>query len=235
MILRQSGAGEPRTEGSVAAKASEADIAAVVVDYLIVHGYDVYQEVELTPQGIRADIVARRGPELTIIETKTNASLTVLYQAMERRTFAHRIYVAIERPAHAFEKLCSELGIGLYRVYVGSGKPWDPPRVTEQVESQRWKSRPLNLASRLRPEHKTSALAGSPTGGHWSRWRETCAVLTRLAITEPGIDLREALKQSGHHYASLRGAVASMASHVRSGRVPGVKLDHGALYPTDVP
>lgn len=215
------------------AKPTEAQIAAVVVDYLTAHGYDVYQEVELRSQGIRADIVAKRGPELTIVETKTSASLAVLYQAMERRRFAHRVFVATERPPREFEKLCRELGIGLFRVYVGTGQPWDLPRVTEQVESRRWNSRPLKLASVLRSEHKTNALAGSPTGGHWSRWRETCAALTRIAVTTPGIDLREALKLIGHHYASLRGAVTTMAEHVRDGRLPGVRLDRGALYPTE--
>jgi hypothetical protein len=156
---------------------------------------------------------------------------------MERRRFAHRVYVAVPGMAPEFRSLCAELGVGLYRVSVtpARGQEWNPSKCTELVSSRRWNSRPLKLAALLRPEHKTSALAGSQTGGHWSRWRETCAALTRIAVTTPGIDLREALKLSGHHYASLRGAVTTMAKHVRGGRLPGVRLDRGALYPVVSP
>jgi hypothetical protein len=211
---------------------TEAEVAAVVVDHFAALGYDVYAEVELRAQGIRADIVAKRGPELTIVETKTGASLAVLYQAMERRRFAHRVYVAVPSPAAAFQELCTELGVGLLHVHVGTGNHWDHPRVVERAPSQRWSSKPLRLAQRLRPEHKTAAAAGSTTGGHWSRWRETCASVAKLAIAEPGVDLRDALKRAGHHYASLRGAVSTMAQHVRGGRVDGVELRGGALWPT---
>lgn len=212
---------------------SEAEVAAVVVDYMTALGYDVFQEVELRAQGIRADIVAKRGPELTIVETKTSASLALVYQAMERRRLAHRIYVAVPVTAGALVEVCADLGIGVLRVRMPYGG--DPGRVSEAVPSRRWNTRPLKLAARLRPEHKTSAAAGSQTGGHWSRWRETCAQLARIAAAHPGIELRAALNQAGHHYASLRGAVSTMAGHLREGRVAGVELRGGKLWPSVAP
>ncbi len=213
---------------------SEADLAAVVVSWLSAAGYDLYQEVELSAGGIRADIVARRGPELTIVETKTATSLAVLYQAMERRRFAHRVYVAVPsyRARDAFSDLCRELGIGLYAVKIGSNDTWDADRVAEVVASRRWASKPLALASRLRPEHKTSALAGSQTGGHWSRWRDTCAQLARVVAAEPGITLKDAMALTRHHYSSGRSALSAMASHIREGRVVGIRFEAGGLVTT---
>jgi hypothetical protein len=219
-----------------ARKYTEAEVAAVVVGYLDARGYDVYQEVELRAGGIRADIVAKLGPEITIVETKTSASLALLYQAMERRRFAHRIYIAVPVPAHDMIQVCEELGIGVLRVRINPEheQRWNPTRCDEELVSRRWNTRPVKLADRLRPEHKTSAAAGSQTGGHWSRWRDTCAQIERLARAQPGISLREAIAQVQHHYASRRGAVSTMGTHIRLGRVAGVKIEGGALWPLEV-
>jgi hypothetical protein len=67
---------------------SEADLAAVVVAWLEVLGGDVYQEVELLPRGIRADIVAKVHAELWIIEVKTSVSLALIeYRTLENRNY----------------------------------------------------------------------------------------------------------------------------------------------------
>lgn len=213
----------------MSARYTEAEVAAAVVEYLQAQGYDVYQEVELIERGIRADIVARRGPELTIVETKTSASLVLLSQAMERRRFAHRVYIAIPVVSRDMVEVCGDLGIGVMRVRMGY--PNESPEVSEQVTSRRWNTRPMKLASKLRPEHKTACQAGSPTGGHWSRWRDTCARLAALVGRKPGLDLKQALQASTHHYSSLRCAASTMAGHIREGRVAGVVLKDGALWP----
>lgn len=215
---------------------SEAEVAAVVVAWLDARGYDVYQEVELAPGGIRADIVAKRGPELTIVETKTSASLALLQQALERRRFAHRVYVAMPIPSRALVDLCTELGVGVLRVRVGPEheQRWNPDRCDEEATSRRWNTRPVKLAARLRPEHKTACAAGSPTGGHWSRWRETCAQLAAVVARTPGLKIRDAVQATPHHYCSGRVAASTMAGHVREGRVPGVVIRDGALWPAEV-
>lgn len=220
------------------AQVSEAELAAVVVRWLDALGYEVFQEVELRNGGIRADIVARRGPELTIVETKTTASLALLYQTMERRRFAHRVYagIGLGRGARAYAELCTELGIGLLEIGLGTaGSDWDVERVEELAPSRRWNSRPLKLASRLRPEHKTSAAAGSPAGGHFSRWRDTCAQLERVAAQHPGIALKAALAQVTHHYSSARVAASSLAGQIRAGALPGIRIDAGRLWPVAAP
>lgn len=221
--------------------ASEADLARVVVEWLTFRGFDVYQEVELVARGIRADIVARRGPELTIVETKTSASLALVAQAMERRRFAHRVYLAAPSVRGVVE-LCDELGIGALAVHVGdeSTYAWrgetpfaNPSSVDEIVQSRRWNTRPLKLASKLRPEHKTACAAGSPTGGHWSRWRDTCAQLARVVADEPGMSAACAIAKTRHHYASAKSARASLLRDIERGVIPGVRVEAGLLYPNN--
>jgi hypothetical protein len=213
---------------------SEVDLAAVVVEWLEVLGADVYQEVELLPRGIRADIVARVRAELWIIEVKTSVSLALIEQAMERRRFAHRVFIAAPTGrALAGQNVCAELGIGLLDVYVGGGSTYNPSRVKEVCPSRRWNSRPVKLASRLRPEHKTHAKAGEPSGGHWTRFNGTCEELLQIvrAAGSEGIALKEAISTK-HHYSSLAGARSSLASWIRDGRMPCVRLEGGRLFVT---
>ncbi len=211
---------------------SEADLAAVVVAWLEMLGADVFQEVELVPRGIRADIVARVRSEIWIIETKTSVSLALIEQAMERRRFAHRVFIAAPTGrARAGHSVCAELGIGLLDVYIGSS--YEPVRVREVCTSRRWNSRPVKLADKLRPEHKTACAAGSPTGGHWSPFRATCEQLTRTVrdAGPEGLTIKEAIA-SRHHYASLAGARSSLAKWIQEGRMPGVRLEYGRLFAT---
>lgn len=218
---------------------SEAGLARVVVEWLTFRGFDVFQEVELVARGIRADIVARRGPELTIVETKTSASLALLGQVMDRRRFAHRVYAACPFARDPFPALCEAVGVGLLRVHVGDESTWgsdprtytNPSRVDEHVAPRRWNRRPVALAAKLRPEHRTACAAGSPTGGHWSRWRDTCAQLAAVVAAEPGIALREAIARIQHHYASRKSARGSLARDIERGIVPGVRIVRGALWP----
>jgi hypothetical protein len=141
--------------------------------------------------------------------------------------------------------VCGELGIGALSVHVGSASTYtpsrgaepvlcDPPRVVEVCSSRRWNSRPLKLAAKLRPEHKTACAAGSPTGGHWSAWRQTCAQLAAVVAAEPGITLRLALgpDKMRHHYASNSSARSSLLRDITAGHLPGVRIgEGGALWP----
>jgi hypothetical protein len=247
-------------------KTTEADLARVVVEWMTYRGFDVYQEVELVARGIRADIVARRGPELTIVETKTSASLALVAQVMERRRFAHRVYIAAPS-VRSVIPICEEVGIGALSVHVGdeSTYAWNAPafRVThawndpafsltgtghpvhnpvyinpsevrEHVPSRRWNSRPLKLAAMLRPEHKTACSAGSPTGGHWSRWRDTCAQLARVVAADPGMRVAYAITKIRHHYVSAKSARSSLLRDIERGVIPGVRVENGLLWPVAV-
>lgn len=214
----------------------ECAIAEVVIAWLENAGADVYQEVECA--GGVADIVARVGAELWIVETKSAISLGVLYQAMERRRDAHRVYVAAPRTRNVrdFEWLCRELGIGLLTVEQADQVCGIDPRVTELCASNRWNRRPVRLAASLTPGHKTHAKAGSVGGGgRWTPFRATCEALAGFVRANPGTTLKAAIAGIKHHYRSPSSARSSMRTWVERGRVPGIRVEtkHGAilLYP----
>jgi hypothetical protein len=216
---------------------TEEEVASVVISWLEAMGADVYQEVELYRQGPRADIVARVLSELWIVETKTSMSLALIEQAMERRRFAHRVYIAApSQRSRAGAGLCAELGIGVISVVVGDATARDyysEPNVTMRTQSRRWNSRPLALSKKLEPEHKTHARAGSTTGGHWSPFRRTIERLAVEVAAHPGIALKDAVSGIEHHYRSNAGARTSLAAWIREGKVPGVEIRDGKLWPAD--
>ncbi len=210
---------------------TEADLAAVVVAWLQDSGAAVYQEVEVA--GGVADIVARVGAELWIIETKLHLSIALLVQAMERRRHAHRVYCAgpYTRTLRDFAGVCREVGVGLLEVSVDS---YDGKRVREMAPAPRWNTRPVALAAKLRPEHQTHAAAGT-NGGRWTPFRDTCEQLRRIVAAEPGVSLRDAVDHIRDHYSSKAAARSSLATWIATGKVPGVMTVEGALWPTEAP
>ena len=223
-------------------KPSEQDVAGIVVAWLETLGADVYQEV--TIRGGVADIVAHVRAEIWIVEVKTSLSLALLCQAYERRRLAHRVLVAApySRNTRDVARLCDEIGIGLLSVYAGepgweqSRYDYGAPKVDEIVASRRWNRRPVELAKRLQPEHKTHAKAGAVgAAGRWTPWRKTCEQLARVVRAQPGITLKAAVDAIDHHYASKSSARSSLAAWAAEGKIEGVRLDHAdalRLYPT---
>src|SRR5687767_1484846 len=95
------------------AEVTEQQVGAVVVAWLEALGADVYQEVECA--GGVADVVARRGAELWVVEVKTSFSIALLFQAMDRRRTAHRVFIAApySKNIRDVTAVCEELGIGV--------------------------------------------------------------------------------------------------------------------------
>lgn len=217
---------------------SEAQLAAVVVRWLESLGADVYAEVE--HKGSIADIVSVRGPEVTVIETKTSWSLALVAQAMEWRRHAHRVYMAGPHSKTTWQvrRLAQELGIGMLEV--GMGDPdseyrHEQPHVHELVASRRWNSKPVALRALLRPEHKTAAPAGHAGGGRWTPYRDTCAQILAIVTADPGISVRDCIARTRHHYATPASARGAIAKWVLAGRVPGVRIEHEGRTPRLLP
>jgi hypothetical protein len=218
-------------------KSSEQSIAAIIVAYLEHLNADVYQEVQVS--GGVADIVARVGVELWIVEVKTSLSLSLVAQAMDRRRLAHRVFVAAPhtRTLREILPILEAVGIGMFEVTPGcdAGAMSTAPRVRERLRSQRWNNRPVALAKDLSPEHKTHAKAGAVGGGgRWTPFRGTCEALARVVAAEPGITLKAAIAKTKHHYSSNSSAIGSLAHWCENGKVDGVRVErshgtHGAL------
>src|SRR6185295_4535729 len=90
---RRSNSREQSLKNSVP-KPTEADLARYIVGYFQNLQWEVYQEVQLSTQGSRADIVVTQGKLVGICECKQSLGLPVLEQAYEWKPYAHFVWVA---------------------------------------------------------------------------------------------------------------------------------------------
>ena len=98
----------------------EADLYPPVKAYLQARGYDVKGEVGA------ADIVARRGADLLVIELKRAFSLTLLQQAVDRLALTDLVYVAVPAEGRAKTlaanvRLARRIGLGVMTVRLRDG------------------------------------------------------------------------------------------------------------------
>lgn len=217
-------------------KAREQDVAAVVVAWLESCGHDVYQEVEC--RGGVADIVTLAGPrrEVSVVEVKTGWSLDLLEQCAARRRVAHRVWAAVPRSKADHSVLFHKFGIGV--LLVSPADKYSPASVGVRCEAERVSSdrrHGEDLRNRLRPEHKTHAKAGAiGAGGRYTPFAATCRALREVVEDAPGITIKDAIKATKHHYASVASAISSLRKLIDDGVVEGVRLREGRLYPAVV-
>ncbi len=242
---------------------SEAEMAARLVAWLEHSGYDVYQEVEYLA-GI-ADVVAVKNKQILVVECKLQFSFHVVEQASNWKTYAD--FVAVGLPSYYWGdssyrsrrnasyppgwsygfRSCFRDNIGVMligkeqamadAVYMPHGLP---PR-THVVDAAPMVALPSSARERflgiLRPEHKTYAKAGSPTGRRWSPFKETCENLRKYVVEHPGCSIKDAAMVVKHHYKKSSTFVRCMPVLIQKGAVPGVKAtsDHHLsafkLYP----
>ena len=119
----------------------ETEMYEPVKKMLLKMGYTVRSEVK------DCDIVAVKDDEMLVVEMKKSFNITVVYQAMDRRSITPNVYVAIPRPSSLREKntrmmmrLLTELGIGLITVGNNSLRSvdiWLEPNPVKKVNSRR--------------------------------------------------------------------------------------------------
>lgn len=212
-------------------------MARPVVEWYKSRGFHVYQEVPVKGQQGTADIVAVKGPFVTVIETKVTMSLALLGQARRWIGQAHSVTVAVPWHVRGSSQdgavfVCGALGVGLlYVSRVGA--------VREMVSPDFFKkARPGSILESLRPEQADGSIpAGSAGGSAWTAWKVTVRDLGDLVQRNPGIGLKQAVGMIKHHYPSDYAARRSLAKHALFGRVPGVRAEEVArskdvrLYP----
>lgn len=207
---------------------SEADLARYIVGYFQNLQWEVYQEVQLSTQGSRADIVVTQGKLVGICECKQSLGLPVLEQAYEWKPYAHFVWVATwykSRTGRLIHRIVEDYGFGHLQHTSYSPECNSTQEKTKPVFLRRPPNLEL-LTQKLRPEHKSGfAEAGGNTGGHFTPFRETCLNLRKVAQDKPGIPLREALGEFKHHYSSVKSAVAHLPQWIEAGKVPGLRLE----------
>jgi hypothetical protein len=223
----------------------EQKYAQAVVEWLTAGGWAVYQEV-VTPCG-RCDIVATKGPIRWAIEVKTSLNLAVLDQARQNVAYFHHSSIAVPAPARNLfstprtwelaHDYAQRIGFGVIRIVLPLA---DAPRNSSRRETvvkqdilPRLNRRPGTV--HLHEEQKTWCAAGSSGGGHFTQFQQTVYRLSEYVRRNPGATLKDAIKGTDHHYASVPSAVGALSRMIRGGIIDSLRLDQGKLYPVLAP
>lgn len=214
----------------------EERMATVVVTELQRQGYAVYQEVSTGYGGKRADIVARLGPIVTVVECKASLSLRLLDQLLGWRGQAHHIigaYQAGRGRNTAVSEFCRHQGFGLWFAGVEGIEEVLAPRFNRTAHIAH------TVACLSEAQRSGQYAAAGSKGAYFTPFRRTTDLLRSAVRDTPGITLREALGSIAHHYANARSGMSSLPDLIRKGLVPGVRLEPEGrvlrLFPVDAP
>ncbi len=212
---------------------SEKDLAKVVVKWLTVQHWEVWQEVRFGRGGPVHDIVALRGRCLWIIECKKTLGWDVLAQAW--RANANLISVATphapflgtyrtNNKGRFLERVCRDYGIGILFVSPDQLQNVDNPDlepgdeyfwdklVEEQVRPKfRRNLGPNRYRDLLETIPKAFAQAGTKDGKYWTPYKETMDNVRQIIEKFPGCDAaRIQIELKGkHHYSGEPTGVRS--------------------------
>lgn len=209
----------------------ERAIASAVVDFFLSEPGDpaIYHEVTHPDGKRRTDLVVTRGGIVHIVECKTELSFELLAQAWHWTTYGI-VWLAIpklhrhsEGRAEAIRIARSSLyGFGVF-VVDDRARVVAMPDIREPADPR--------LAVSLRPEHQTYAHGGSPSGGHFTSFKASCAALAEYVKQNDACTIEDAVRAIPHHYASNASAAKALFHWAREGKVEGVHIGwKGRLY-----
>ena len=211
----------------------ESDLGRFVVAWHESDGWDVFQEVEFL--GFRADVVATKNGLVRVIEIKTSLTFDVMAQAKRWLPYVNSVMVAVPAPkkdsnGRSFAReVLTWVGAGLMEISIFNSGRWSVsfPVISKNFDSSGSK----RLISILRPEHRTHAVAGSPSGGHWTPFKDTCAQFLDV-LSKSDMLISDAVKLVKHHYKNNGSAIRSMSKWGLRGKIPGVsmKMKNGKVY-----
>lgn len=194
----------------------ETELAEAVVAWLEMEHWDVYQEVQMYAYSGVCDIIATKGFLVWAIECKTSLTWGLIEQAWFWRAHFRSIAVPRARAKTRGRRMaylaCKNLfNLGVLEVH--KVKTFDesllfevdeavrPPLMREYHESAK------RIKSRLMPEHKTYAKAGSVRGGYYTPYKHTMSRVKKFIGDNPGCTLKEIMDHTGEgHYANMKSA-----------------------------
>ncbi len=183
---------------------SETGIAEPVIDWLEGNGWDVYQEVQFYSYSKVADIVAKKGDDLWIVECKRSYRLSVLDQASYWTVTRRSVAVASTMRARprSWLKVAKEFyKVGVLEIDL---------RVSERLEApylEQFKNFQPDYIKRLSELHKTFAKAGSKGGAHLTNYKVSILSVKEFIKENPGCTTSEIVEALGPlHYAHVKSA-----------------------------
>jgi len=198
---------------------SESELAAVVVRWLREQEWEVFQEVQATRGGRRADIVAKRGRLLWAIEAKRSLSLALLEQGVSWQWRAHHVSVAfpLGKGRGMGLAVCKWKGLGALAVTEDRVVERLAPRLNRRIGG--------HLADVLVPQQADYAPAGNAGGAFWSPFKETCQNVLAFVREHPGCTSKELVEGVDHHYHSSATARSALLHWVGAGKIPGIRVE----------
>lgn len=217
---------------------TESELAAVIVEWLAAQGWEVHQEVQCGYAGARADVVAKRERLTWVVETKLSLSLALLEQAEKWTGRANFVSIAVPYSIHrkdgAFlRKILDMTGVGMFAV-----RPGEKAEYLNQSVPPRFNRRLINhrLLETL-AVHKNYVEAGTPDGGYWTPFRDTCRALAKFVREHPGCTMKQAVDGIEHHYRRQSTAVSCLRGYLRDGVIKGIKIEENGrawcLFPAE--
>lgn len=200
---------------------SEVDLAAAVKAWLIDQDWDVYPEVQLYRYGTVADLVAKRGRIVWIVETKLRLNTKVVEQVYRQMWNANYISCAVSASSSfILERILREWGIGL----IVSDRFNTCERIRPKLRREHQTS-VQQLRDALHAGHKEMGVAGSAGGKHWTPFNETKRTVVDYVQKHPGCTFKELLGDIRTHYASIASARTSLSKWIDRGIIPGVRSE----------
>lgn len=217
---------------------SEAELAAMIVEWLAAQGWEVHQEVSSSGGEPRADVVGRYGCVTWVIETKLSLSLSLLEQAAHWTRYAN--YVSIAFPysrlrSHSLflRNSLKMMGIGYLAV-----RPEEEAKYLKQSLEPRLNRKLVNRKLwHLLDAHENLIDAGTPDGGYWTPFKVTAKALRKFVEENPGCTMKEAVDGIKHHYAHSQSACSNLRGYLRDGVIKGIRLEEAGrnltLFPIE--
>ena len=216
----------------MAKKFTEAELAKKVITFLEDMKWNVWQEVTVDGGGSRrADIVAKQGNIIWVIECKTCLNLKVIEQAYHWRKKANQVSIAIwyhprsYKFNHFVKDILDRYGIGLMTFCKHSTNacptvlmPTNLSRVNTQI-----------LKSVLLTENKHMGISGSKDNSYDTPFKRTCRRIQDLVRGNP-MSLKDIIESISHHYANDRSARCCIARYVKTGVIDFLVQDENGLY-----
>ena len=174
----------------------ESDMYGPIRDMLRDMGFAARGEVK------GCDIAALRGDELCVVETKLSANITLLYQAMERKSFSPLVFVAVPRPKSfrdkkfgALKKILEKLELGLILVSLDSPAPTAEIAIWPEAGTARNKKKAAAVTKEItgRSADTPGGSAAAPVN---TAYRERCIQIACLISAKGEMNSRE-LRQLG--------------------------------------
>ncbi len=212
---------------------TEVELCDAVKPWLAEMGWTVYQEVSFGSGSPAADIVAVRKPLVWVIEAKLSLSLDLLWQGWWWTRWGHYVSLLVPERTNrnsVASMFCRDHGIGILRArhdYILEAS-YDiredvSPRLNRNAKADR-------LLAILTDQHKTFLAAGSPCGGRYSPFKQTCIDLLAAVQRRPGITLKELIESVKTHYHSTSTARSCVAKWIERGKVPGVRSERDGRF-----